>query len=1442
MSTTDVLRHAAIEDAERGLRAAVQSQKAGLLALYDITLLLQDNNSLASLCNASIDQPETIAWLNANSLDQGCHFDEASLSHPVIPQDVPVTSTKTLEEQPVLTTEPESETTESTIPGPLASVIKPFTPASAASTMAAATTQRPIDLLASAEKRTRIASKSPSLPVTRRSPGSAPPAELAPPAPEDEANFTQATRERLHLETDAHPHAKTVHLPSEAVQEARLRERSEATHLKANTDAERTSHLQVQGDLASSPSSTVGAHSAATPMLPQDSPDTSPDSEPAAVDVPKDLRPTPDERRVKAEHDRNLAAKKEQARKEALGDISTPDDQLRWEEREAAAREAEEQAARDDREGPEPSTNGPGRETEAQAVADMQTDRLKAAKATVSRQLEDLRQDEPESEEDSITVVPRRATSSREEADRQRETSTGSRDKVSATPSDLASQPPKRATEGVNGTPSLEPRRRQSSIEPVSPKSTRRDGRVVRMQEYVTPPRTRRPEYDLSPHASIAALGELASLKGAAEDPERDYLEPLFRIQAHESGNINTQPLPDLIKSATKTLSTEDYFTATHERMDFRMLRRIYQLQNANKWPLRQMEKCKEPPAPVTHQDHLMAEMRWMGKDFRAERKMKTSVCAWLARRCADYVAADADERMGMRVKVKGRRTSDVDIEDDAVPELEAAGESAPEDDSMPRTPVLGATLPTRLVVAPELADHVHQLQTSGTLRKALADVPVWVPETLPQHSKSRMTQVSKFVSGKILPKQQQPSRKRSRYDYEDEAETEDAQPTYKRRRDEQNMQPDDSEIALFHPDNKHIRDRLHANNVFRPPSEFQMPSTPFYEFRNGSQWVWEDDQKLRKLAKDYSFNWSLISAEMALPSRFKSGMERRTPWECFERWVELETLPAEMRKTVYFKTWFQRLEQSQQAVERRYNAQVAAIQQAQQQSGVTAAQQHMPMRRRTLPSRVEKRKSTRHLWTVDAMRKLAKKREMAEYKKAESARAAAQRKSTQQAETSQQPRAPMLTPQEFSKKRYERDLQLAEMQRQHRLKMLEQQQRSLQMTRAGQPGQVNGAPNVPRPGTASQAQMSANGQQHPTVNGQAPQQQRQGLPAPTRNGHLAVPGVNTQGIPQAHMRSAVPITQSAEMQRMAQASAQSRQSQYGGQQFPMPNASMISPIANTGSMTTQQQIASNQALLAAFQAQTQSHQQQAQMPVQHQGSMQGNHAQSTQMNGQQHMSASPNMPPPPTPQGNSGQLSSGHVPAVIAIKNQLRARYPNMTEAELTNFATEQLKHQSQSSSQVRQSAMNAAAGLSNGVPSATANMQTYGQNQQVYPSNPSMANGVNGYGTGDASSQVNGSAQSPQHSYAQMMRQRQMQQMRMQQSPNTPHAQLANSPVVAHASPNVNPVSPAVQYQGVNNVPSMTVRPSSRSNTPGMMQSPGALAGGLQGSPRTMQANAAR
>jgi chromatin modification-related protein VID21 len=827
--------------------------------------------------------------------------------------------------------------------------------------------------------------------------GSAPPGMIAPPEPEDEANLTDTSRKLLELEIPHQP-ARTVHLPPENVQLDRLRERAEERRRNSSVDVEkpsRLSHVHTQPDGASSPSSTIGAYSAATPMPTQDSPDTSPDSEPVRVEIPQDLRPTVEEQRAKFQHDHQLAAQKEIARQQALGEVNTPDDQLKWEEREAAAREAEERAAREDvvmagQHGESAEVNGDskmtGRVVSSGLAANTNHLEAQAVKAH-SPQGQDKASAVQSDDEDNITITSRFSTS------RPKGTAlSGSGSSVKPHNADsLATQSQSRDQAALRSSLTLRPeataqpaaRRRASSTEPISPKTSRRTLQPARPMLPQTPNHVRASfQQHSSPAKSFVALSELVSLKGAAEDPDRDYLEPLFRIQAHESPNISTTILPELVKSARKTLSTEDYFTTTHERMDFRMLRRIYQLQNANKWPLRQMEKCREPPQPVTHYDHVMAEMKWMSKDFHAERKMKKSVAAWLAQRCAEWVAAGAAERRDLQIKIKPRSAEAPP--DEPLPELDLNGDSAPEDEGMPGTPRLGASPPLSLVVDPELFQHVHELQAAGSLGKALKEVPRWQPLLSVGHVAQPMAQVSKFVTGKVLPTQQHPSRKRSRYDYEQEDEPEEHQSGNKRRRSENDLPPEDLQIALFHPDNKHIRDRLHANNAFRPPSQHPMPGSSFYDNRSGSQWTWDDDAKLRKLTKEYSFNWALIADGLALSSRYTGGMERRSDWECFERWVELETMPVEMRKTVYFKTWGHRLAQSEKVAERRHEAQVAAAREAHQQSGASGQQLSIPARRKTVPSRVEKRKNTRHLWTVDAMRKLARKREAAAYKQAE--------------------------------------------------------------------------------------------------------------------------------------------------------------------------------------------------------------------------------------------------------------------------------------------------------------------------------------------------------------------------------------------------------------------------------------------------------------------------
>lgn len=834
------------------------------------------------------------------------------------------------------------------------------------------------------------------------------PSEVAPPTAEDEADLSAATKEIVDLGT-SHSPAKVIHLPPQDVQEQRLRERRQREEEGQKMEAEkaaRTISSQGQNEVVSSPSSTVGPYSAATPMPPQESPDTSPDSEIAEVEVPvpRDLRPSPEEQRAKVEHDRILAAQKVIARQQALGEDATPDDQLKWEEREAAARDAEERTARESLNGPEADAKNVLEQTAAEQLMDDVRADDTVVQVTREQNLNDQAAPDPsilasgtqpnaiEDDGDNITVKPR----------------------VMVAPIDLAGQQlqpaPSQSPRLTNGNSPDAVRRRSYSGIPVErlpsdepshiqlSKQFDSSGTITNLtvQQGQHPPaanavsaQTLRespvsPSYRIEDKNKLSII-DLSSLKGAAEDPNRDYLEPLFRIQAHDSPNSNTRPLPDLVKNAAKCLSTEDQYISIQERMDYRLLKRIYQLQNANKWSLRQMAKAKEPEQPKTHIDYMMDEMRWMRKDFKAERKMKRNVCAWLAARCAEWVAADLEGRQAMqakftRPKVKARAKSTV--EDEQPPGMEAAADSAPEDDLLPATPKDGAEFLPGIVVEPELKTVVCSLQKSRTLKKALKDLPiVGFSDPPTHHQPADLNPVSKFVRGKIYPKAIGRLRKRSRFEYDDDAALLDSQPSSKRFCDSRILVAESQDVALFHPENKHIRDRLYANNAFRPPSEFAMPSIAFYEYRNGSQWIWEDDQKLRKLAKEYSFNWSLISDEMTLPSRYKSASERRTPWECFERWVELETLPAEMRKTVYFRTWFQRLEQSQQASERRYQAAVTAMQAQAQQNG---HQVQVPQRKRTIPSRVEKRKNSRYLWLVDAMRKNARKRENNAYKQAE--------------------------------------------------------------------------------------------------------------------------------------------------------------------------------------------------------------------------------------------------------------------------------------------------------------------------------------------------------------------------------------------------------------------------------------------------------------------------
>ena len=479
-------------------------------------------------------------------------------------------------------------------------------------------------------------------------------------------------------------------------------------------------------------------------------------------------------------------------------------------------------------------------------------------------------------------------------------------------------------------------------------------------------------------------------------DESKDYLVPLFTAQA----SAQQPSLSALMGSAHKTLTTPNQYLEFHEQQDCRILKRIYHLQNSNRWSLRQLERAAESERPISHWDVLLSHMKWMRTDFREERKWKITVAKNLADWCSEWVSSPQARRALLQVKVTENRekahasqshATPVSIQNNGetlrsenTPELVPSTEDDLSDtmDEESNFVAINRSIAPAAIFSLASEDVYFGLEKTSASDKLLSELPMYEPcgdmqelssqindASIDSAWKASIVPISKFVIGKMVIKEQGSLRKRSRYEYEDDfiaAHDLSGRLAPNSIQPQQNMGPENEDVALFNPENQHIIDRLHAAHAFRPPSEFNMPSQTFFESRSSSQWTFMEDDELRKLVREYAYNWSLISNRLSSPSLFTSGAERRTPWECFERWVGFEGLPGDMSRTQYFRTWNARRD----AARHHLNQQFVAHQQAHHTS------QSQLRRKNTEPMRVERRRNSKHLALVHAMQKVAKKKE----------------------------------------------------------------------------------------------------------------------------------------------------------------------------------------------------------------------------------------------------------------------------------------------------------------------------------------------------------------------------------------------------------------------------------------------------------------------------------
>lgn len=382
-----------------------------------------------------------------------------------------------------------------------------------------------------------------------------------------------------------------------------------------------------------------------------------------------------------------------------------------------------------------------------------------------------------------------------------------------------------------------------------------------------------------------------------------------------------TLPLSKLLPSAHKTLSTDSYQLSLLEGKLAVVHSRIEELKRSEKWSLRQMSKFRSPFRSKVHWDHLLDEMKWMQIDFKEERKLKIAICYEIALAVDDYwrlgkepccvsfkpirhlptpsnedvpmTDERAEEDVSMTDEQGREQSEDHDIgvkeqTDVAIEEMPPM-QSVNPNQLIKRCP--GKTIDNSLIPfeLPRLSratgEKTHQnppfkiYMKFNTLNSASKEIFDLIPEMptfnlnapyINEFDSLSLTSVTKFLAAPDL------SRCWQRLVLE--SETTDV--PLLASKNSQSIHAYKKKPLFLHESHK----KYHA---IRAP---QPPNIKYLEYRTPTIWLPQDDQKLLKLVKDFQYNWNIVSMHM-LPNPtygYSSNIERRTPWQCFERWHQL--------------------------------------------------------------------------------------------------------------------------------------------------------------------------------------------------------------------------------------------------------------------------------------------------------------------------------------------------------------------------------------------------------------------------------------------------------------------------------------------------------------------------------------------------------------------------
>lgn len=479
-------------------------------------------------------------------------------------------------------------------------------------------------------------------------------------------------------------------------------------------------------------------------------------------------------------------------------------------------------------------------------------------------------------------------------------------------------------------------------------------------------------------------------------EPKANPFLTLAEVHYH----IQAQPMAKLLALNHKALSTDAYKAGIIEGRLAVTFGRIEELKRADKWGLRQRVKFRDPARFPTHWDHLLEEAKFVRAGINGARRHKLVICHTISQAILDHFAT---KKSLSGKSSKGGGSFEVNNPNLVTSKNEYQKTFDIADSNAPSILTLHSLNP----VSQELvANGIPEMQSFdfSPVKEQFVNSQGSVP-------------VSKFLAMPNL----DDNWCRVAIEELKEPKPDPSKTT---------AEPAESLTAM-----PKLNFRTRADSEIRPPAP---PSQKLMTSRVGSAWQPSDDQMLLQLVRDFRNNWSLIAEVMAHTAGsgvgaatgaaagagslgYTSSVERRTPWQMFERWMQLANVEPKDLKGKYAdaaRHWLDASTKVPQALRKR----------------------QMPI---SIPPDTHLRGHKRLRWAsmLEGIRKIKKKREVTP-KPSNSGFLLRQR-------AEQTRPAKMPTPAELSRMKYERDKQIAD-QYMHQRAVTQTQGRTAHNTRVG--------------------------------------------------------------------------------------------------------------------------------------------------------------------------------------------------------------------------------------------------------------------------------------------------------------------------------------------------------------------------------------------------------